>query len=103
MREHRKAFEKFRKNLSEELGGSLERLVLFGSVARGEHTQESDVDVLVVLDDRSLKEQVFEISYDVMLEDDVYISPKVLDNDQFESLKDSSFGKSIQEEMEAYA
>jgi predicted nucleotidyltransferase len=103
MNRHRKAFREFKKKLYNELENEVNRIVLFGSVARGEEVSESDVDVLVVLEDRSLKEKVFEVSYDVMLQEDIYISPKVIDKVQFEEMKDSSFVKSIREEMETYA
>ncbi|MFB6099817.1 MAG: nucleotidyltransferase domain-containing protein, partial [Candidatus Nanohalobium sp.] len=47
---HREAFRDFAERAEEELGGSLEKLVLYGSVARGEEDDESDVDVLVVVE-----------------------------------------------------
>ena len=35
----------------DELGESVHSIVLYGSVARGNHTEESDVDILVIADD----------------------------------------------------
>jgi len=40
-----------RARLERELPGRVVRIVLFGSVARGEDTEESDLDVLIVLGD----------------------------------------------------
>jgi predicted nucleotidyltransferase len=45
----RAALEEFRDKLVAEFGPRLVRLMLFGSVARGEARWDSDVDVLVVL------------------------------------------------------
>lgn len=102
MSSHSKAFNKFFDDLDESIGSELQKVLLFGSVARGEETKDSDVDVLVVLDDKDLKEKVFEISYDIMLEKDVYISPKVVSVEEFEAMKDSSFMKEITEDGREY-
>ncbi len=44
------ALARFRTALRERFGDRLRELVLFGSQARGEATEESDVDLLVVVD-----------------------------------------------------
>jgi len=46
----RAALSCYRTRLERELPGRVLRVVLFGSHARGEATEDSDVDVLVVLD-----------------------------------------------------
>jgi len=43
------ALGEFRKGVEKVYGKRLERVVLFGSWARGDATQDSDIDVLVVL------------------------------------------------------
>ena len=54
------------------------RLVLFGSVARGTHRGDSDVDVLAVLvenaDEAAVEERLRDLAYDVMLEHGAAIS-----------------------------
>lgn len=52
----REAFEDFAGRAEEELGDSLERLVLYGSVARGEENQDSDVDIFAVVESTAQKE-----------------------------------------------
>lgn len=101
---HRKAFEKFVERAEEELGDQIVQIMLFGSVARGEENEESDVDVLVVVRDKAVKDQVFDLAYQIMLAEDIYISPKVIPLDLFKSMKEQGnpFLKSIREEMEAY-
>lgn len=48
------------------------RLVLFGSVARGTQSDDSDVDILAVLaegaDEVAVEERLRDLAYDVMLE-----------------------------------
>jgi len=60
-------------------GDSVARIVLFGSVARGEPKPESDVDLLVIgADDLdSLEKQVSDSAYDLLLEGSDYVSPMV--------------------------
>lgn len=61
----RAALERFKDALSSRFGDRLEEFVLFGSVARGEATEESDIDVLVVVDalTPAEKDEVLEVSY----------------------------------------
>lgn len=102
MSKHQKAFNKFLEQTGEELGDQVDQIVLFGSVARNEETEDSDIDVLVVVEDKSLKDRVFDISYSIMLETDIYISPKVVDLEEFEQIQDTSFMREIEEEMQVY-
>jgi predicted nucleotidyltransferase len=61
------ALRRFRSRLAERFGERLREVVLFGSYARGEAHEESDVDVLVVVDDLSESERrdVIDLAYDV--------------------------------------
>lgn len=43
-----------KRGLTDLYGGSLYQVILFGSYARGEQHEESDVDVLVVLNDEKI-------------------------------------------------
>jgi predicted nucleotidyltransferase len=57
-----------RDQLLTRLPGLVRRIVLFGSRARGDFVEGSDVDVLVVLEDRapSVMEQARTVRYEVM-------------------------------------
>ncbi len=57
-----------------ELGERINSIVLFGSVARGEATSESDIDVLVITDAPfGVRERIREVAYDIILADEVLI------------------------------
>jgi predicted nucleotidyltransferase len=43
--------KRFRKALDELYGDRIERIVLYGSRARGDHREDSDYDIAVFLDD----------------------------------------------------
>lgn len=72
---HQKAFEEFVERAEEELGDSLERLILYGSVARGERGEESDVDVFAVVRERKEKKQLQDLAFEVGLKHGVSFPP----------------------------
>ena len=61
------ALAAFRRRLEARFGARLHEIVLFGSHARGTATEESDVDVLVVIDHltEADRREVFDMAYDV--------------------------------------
>jgi len=67
---------RFREALNAHFGARLRELTLFGSQARGEAHEESDVDVLVVVDDLTERERklVYDLSYDAGIEGDELVS-----------------------------
>ncbi|MBU4174496.1 MAG: nucleotidyltransferase domain-containing protein [Actinobacteria bacterium] len=68
---------KVRESLEREIDSGF-KLILFGSYARGEAGQDSDVDIMVVIDreqvDSSLKEKVRNIVYDQTIGTDYLFS-----------------------------
>ncbi|MDF2958233.1 MAG: putative nucleotidyltransferase [Candidatus Alkanophagales archaeon MCA70_species_1] len=72
-------------------------VILFGSVARGEAGEESDIDILVVTkkEDFRLRRMLIEIAFDILLDTGENISVKALSKDEFERYKNFSFLKSV--------
>lgn len=67
------ALAELKKVLTDRFGGDIE-MYLFGSVARDEYEPDSDIDVLVLFPgevDTDLKEEVFDVAYNVELENNV--------------------------------
>lgn len=102
MGRHRDAFEDFAGSVDEELGDSLERLVLFGSVARGEEGDESDVDVLVVVGDEDDRDVVEDLAFEASVRHGVFMVPLVKTVDEFREKKDSLFVKEVLDSGETY-
>jgi len=77
---HTTALGIFAKGVRGLLGEGLVTLKLFGSHARGEATPDSDLDVLVLVDEASpaVENAVLDLAFDVNLAHDVYISPRVI-------------------------
>lgn len=89
---------RYRDGLLSRFPTQLQRLILFGSQARGEATDESDVDVLVVVDweEEILSgggyaapfsdprwQVIVEIASDLSLEYGIYLSPLVISERRF--------------------
>jgi predicted nucleotidyltransferase len=80
------ALEELASKLRLRFGPTLVSLRLFGSVARGESHEESDVDVAVVLErlDWDARRQVIDLATDIGLERGLSISPTLFDRATWE-------------------
>ncbi|MGC9094211.1 MAG: nucleotidyltransferase domain-containing protein [Candidatus Bathyarchaeia archaeon] len=79
-------FWKLSERVLNELGDRIQSIVVYGSIARGEATKDSDIDVLVVSRDKKDEEKVSDVSYEVDFENDfeTFIMPIHLTGDEFE-------------------
>lgn len=84
-----KAIVAFKERVLKLFGDQIVGFRLFGSRARGEGNEESDIDVLVLLKEApaSVRGQVFEISADIFLEFEIDISPLVMSEHHYEDMK----------------
>jgi predicted nucleotidyltransferase len=76
-----------------KLKESLERnprfvqMKLFGSKARGDSDRESDIDVLIVLEDydRESRNAIYDLCYDLSVDFSVVLAPVIYTRKEFES------------------
>jgi len=72
---------------------------LFGSKARGEDREDSDLDVLVIIsgEDWHLSDKVYDLVTDLLLENGICISPKIISKRQYDELlqEDSPFIRNV--------
>jgi uncharacterized protein len=75
------ALEQFLGRLRRVVGINLIEVKLFGSKATGKDQPDSDIDVLVAVEDGGveIEDQVLDIAFDVNLKHGVYVSPRVID------------------------
>ena len=71
----------------------LDKIILYGSYARGDFTEQSDIDVMIVVDmgDRDLRnyESLFtEFSSDASLENEVLIVPFLYSKERFDEQRE---------------
>lgn len=89
-------------NLRNIYGDSLERIVLYGSYARGEQTAESDIDIALLVNDRNtekMHDKMTDIVVDYELEQGVTLSVVPIEVDQYmEWNKILPFYKNIEKE-----
>jgi len=69
-----------------ELSGAIKFIVVYGSVARGEETENSDTDILVVGGEKNLWEKISEIAHNVDYENnyETFITTIYLTTEEFE-------------------
>ena len=74
--------------------------ILFGSVARGDDTNESDIDILIIIrsDNCQVEDMIDKMVVDFILEKEEVISPHVMTEDHFNKTKDYSFLKTVMAE-----
>lgn len=105
--DHEQAFKAFAERLIEECEDDIEEIILYGSVARGEHREDSDVDVLIITSNETTREHVHDyastISFDVMIEYDVLISKNIKTKEEYEEQKDGSYLSAVRQDGRAYA
>lgn len=78
------------KNASERLyGEKLNKIILYGSYARGDNTEESDIDIMIILncnpdEIKGLRNLTTEMVSDISLEQEVFLSVLLRDKNYFE-------------------
>ncbi|WP_429885775.1 nucleotidyltransferase domain-containing protein [Geoalkalibacter halelectricus] len=93
-----------KRRLPAEVREHLARLILYGSRARGEAAEESDLDLVALVDDKTpeLEAQMEEIAYSVMWDHDFkpIISLKVFSEQSFRqaAAKGFSFYRNVERE-----
>jgi predicted nucleotidyltransferase len=85
-RDQKEAINRYLEILNQIYREHISRVILFGSVARGDYSPESDIDLLIVTanGENNLKDQISMASFDIILETEVILSPLVMDEETFE-------------------
>lgn len=92
--------------LRQACGASLDRVILFGSVARGTARGESDIDLLIVCRDRErIEERVWRLLGESLIETGVPVQGLVVSVPEFERLqrRGSELAHAIRDEGEVLA
>ena len=97
-----KALKEFNRLWGESLPEEIVLMKLFGSKARGDAREDSDIDVLVVTksDDWRMCDIACGITTDILLENDILISPKVISKRHYDYLNnlEAPFIKNVNRE-----
>ena len=88
------AIEKYIHRASDCYGNNLGQVILFGSRARGEGNEESDIDIAVIIatGDRHVRRELLDLATEIWLETGIKISPLILSSEEFETLSRMGMG-----------
>ena len=79
--------QEFRRAVEQAYGERLRALALYGSLARGDWSPDSDIDVLVLLDNgldiRAERDRVWRLAWEINYRHEVLVEPFVLAEDEF--------------------
>jgi predicted nucleotidyltransferase len=86
----KEVFEKMIPGLIDIYGEHLKYIILYGSVARGTETSESDVDIAVIVhkDTIDMHDKMIDLTIDLELEYDKVLSMLLIDYDNFREWED---------------
>ena len=88
--------KEFKKDISTILKDKLDRVILFGSYARGDYDEEGDIDILIIGD--IPQREVSFLSAEILLKYGEVISAIVKTEEEFEKYKNFSFYKNVLKE-----
>jgi len=98
----RRALERFGDAVKSRLGEYVVKMSVFGSKVRGDYRATSDIDVLVIVKERSLRvmDQIAEITSDLNIKYDLSISPVVFSEEEYDvnAKMASPFSLAVREE-----
>jgi predicted nucleotidyltransferase len=96
---HESAVEDFVERIEASDFSTVQRLVLFGSVARETHSPRSDIDVLAVLDSgvdaSAVEERLRDEAYEVMLDHGIPFSIHAVIESDLERRSDHPFFRNV--------
>lgn len=88
--------QKFANDINSD---DIEQIILFGSVARGEDNEDSDIDILIISDEsEKIEPKISDEVFKVILNNKEFISAHVMSKNKLEKIKDFSLIKNIDDE-----
>lgn len=83
-----KSIREFLDIVNKILGKRAKKVILFGSYARGDFNESSDIDIMILTDlsdDEIVKyrDKILDLTYDIELKNNVILSPLIKNIDKF--------------------
>lgn len=97
-RRREQAFDAFARRVKDALGDEVHEIILYGSTARGEATETSDVDVLIVLENNgksNQREVISTLAFEVGVEFDVAITYTIQSTERFDAAQTTPFLRNV--------
>lgn len=72
------------------------QIILYGSVARGDDTEESDIDILIISDHQNeIQDKITSESFKIVLNNQEVITPIIMSTDRINKINDFTFMRNI--------
>ena len=83
-----KSINEFVTEANKMFGNRIKKIILYGSYARGDYKDSSDIDIMILTDmtDEEIteySEKLWDFAYDIELENDVLLSPTIKNINKF--------------------
>lgn len=81
----------FARQVKTILGNKLSKVIIYGSYARGDYQENSDIDIMILVKDmrdseiRAIEERLCDLAFDIEMERELHISAFVVDEGHFVS------------------
>lgn len=84
--------ESYREAIVQILGNRLKRIILYGSYARGDFRQDSDLDIMILTDIQpgetgSYSDRIYDVTYDFEVQYGMEINPSIQNIQIYEQWK----------------
>ena len=85
---------KFAQTMKVLFGGHLNKVIVYGSYARGDYKKNSDVDIMILVDlseteIKKFENRVYDVAFEIEMDTGVNISPVIKNREQFEYWEDT--------------
>ena len=95
---------RFSQEVKRMLGESLRRIIVYGSYARGDYHENSDVDIMILVkmsdeEIREVKNDIYDLAFDVEMNTGIQLSPIIKNEAQYEYWVDTlPFYRNVRDE-----
>ncbi len=88
MNNREKLLKSFTKDVQSILGNSVEKIILYGSYARGDFQMNSDIDIMILTslqEDKikQIEDKLYDVAFDYQMSDSIVISINIKNIEQY--------------------
>lgn len=94
----------FSEDVKRILGDKLTKIIVYGSYARGDYREDSDVDIMILTklseeEIRAIKNDIYDLAFEVEMSTGIELSPIIKNEEQYEYWVDTlPFYRNVRDE-----
>lgn len=94
----------FSQDVKRILGDKLTKIIVYGSYARGDYRENSDVDIMILTklseeEIRAIKNDIYDLAFEVEMSTGIELSPTIKNEEQYEYWVDTlPFYRNVRDE-----